>query len=150
MLINFSWIKNNKLAGCGQIKNKQQISDIKKLKIDSILTLTEKPILNTFKKDFNYLHIPMIDFSFPGLKKINKAIDFIEEEEKGKRVILIHCKGGTGRTGLILVCYLIKFENFEPDKAIAKIRSLRPNSIRSPVQQLAIDLFFIQLQLKKI
>ena len=52
-----------------------------------------------------------------------------------------HCAAGRGRTGTILAAYLIKRENLTADQAIKRIRSIRPGSIQSDRQELALDMY---------
>jgi len=54
---------------------------------------------------------------------------------------MVHCAAGRGRTGTILAAYLIKRENLTADQAIKRIRSIRPGSIQSDRQELALDMY---------
>jgi len=48
---------------------------------------------------------------------------------------LVHCLAGMGRTGVILACYLVKYQNMSADKATQKVRKERPGSIQSYPQE---------------
>jgi atypical dual specificity phosphatase len=46
-----------------------------------------------------------------------------------------------GRAGTILACYFVKYQNYSAKDAIKKIRTQRPGSIQSEVQELAITFY---------
>jgi atypical dual specificity phosphatase len=54
---------------------------------------------------------------------------------------MVHCAAGRGRTGTILAAYLIKKENLTANQAIKKIRSMRPGSIQSDRQEMALYVY---------
>lgn len=47
--------------------------------------------------------------------------------------ILVHCRGGLGRTGLVVARFLIE-EGIAPDTAIAQVREARPGAIETEEQ----------------
>jgi len=48
--------------------------------------------------------------------------------------VLAHCRGGYGRTGTMLACYLVS-RGWEAEKAMAEVRRRRPGSIAPRAQQ---------------
>jgi atypical dual specificity phosphatase len=75
------------------------------------------------------------------MDKIESAVDFIHEQINNDQSVMVHCAAGLGRAGTILACYFVKYKKFTAKKAIEKIRSDRPGSIQSEVQELAIGFF---------
>lgn len=144
--INFSWLLDSKLAGSGLPRSFEEIEFVKHCGILSIVTMTEERLPESWVNDLEYLHVPTKDFSFPGIVRINEAVDFIHNRLCRNKPVLVHCNGGTGRTGMILACYLLKYHKYIPELAIEKIRRERPNSIRSEIQQIAINLYYLYLQ----
>jgi hypothetical protein len=55
---------------------------------------------------------------------------------------MVHCAAGMGRTGTVLACYLVKYQKYSAKDAIEKVRTERPGSIQSEVQELAIQIKF--------
>ena len=56
----------------------------------------------------------------------------IKSLKKGK--VLVHCQGGTGRTGTMAAAYWIK-KGLSANEAIRKIRKSRPGAIEMPEQE---------------
>lgn len=54
-------------------------------------------------------------------------------------VLAIHCKGGSGRTGLIAARILMA-RGVEREAAVAAVQALRPNAISHPVHRDWIEL----------
>src|SRR5574339_1210992 len=83
----------------------------------------------------NYLHLYVEDYKVPSIQKIDSTVQFIENEIKLKRPVLVHCAAGKGRTGTILGAYLLKKENLSARDAMTRIRNLRPGSIQTDSQE---------------
>eukprot|EP00210_Caulerpa_lentillifera_P002190 g2104.t1 len=70
---------------------------------------------------------PIVDMSAPD--SLNKTVDFVDlikTKLADGEVIIIHCRGGVGRAGLIASCLLLRLNlATSPNDAIAKIRKLR-------------------------
>jgi atypical dual specificity phosphatase len=143
---NFSWLINDKLAGSGMPTSSAELEWILKKGVKSIITMTEEPLPESWIKNIKYLHVPTEDLSAPDMEKIDNAVDFIHERIKNNEPTMVHCAAGIGRTGTILACYLIKYQNLSVKDAIDKVRKERPGSIQSESQEIAIGLYhkFIQ------
>ncbi|MCH8972998.1 MAG: dual specificity protein phosphatase family protein, partial [Thaumarchaeota archaeon] len=92
-------------------------------------------------EDVNYLHVPTTDLTSPDMDKIDTAVDFIHSRINNKEPVMVHCAAGMGRTGTVLACYLVKYQKYSAKDAIEKVRTERPGSIQSEVQELAIQFF---------
>ncbi len=136
---NFSWLIENKLAGSGLLNTEAEMKWILNQKIKSIITLTEQPLPESFTHQVDYLHAPAEDFSPSDLKKIGYVVDFIHQNITNGKSMMVHCVGGRGRTGTILACYLVKYQNYSANAAIDKVRGERPDSIQSTSQEAAIE-----------
>ena len=138
---NFSWLISKKLAGSGMPTSSAELDWVVKQGVKSIITMTENPLPESWVQNVKYLHMPTEDLSAPDMEKIDHAIDFIHERTKNNEPTMAHCAAGVGRTGTILACYLIKYQNFSVKDAIDKIRKERPGSIQSESQEIAIGLY---------
>lgn len=80
-----------------------------------------------------WFHLPIVDVWIPD--KVFEA----EWETAGEQLrtilrgggrIVIHCRGGLGRTGLVAARLLVEF-GMEPQEAIRRVRAARPGAIQT-------------------
>ena len=71
----------------------------------------------------------------PEFNDLVYAVDFIHRRITNNEPVLVHCLAGLGRTGTILACYLIKYQNLSEDEATQQVREERPGSIQSYPQE---------------
>ena len=86
------------------------------------------------QQGLEWFHMPIEDDSAP-------ASDFQDAWDQHKAKIqqlldqggsiVIHCKGGSGRTGLMAAILLLE-RGIELEKAVAMVKTLRPNSLKVP------------------
>ncbi len=84
-----------------------------------------------------WFHLPIVDVGIPDER-------FEEEWETAGKVlrriladggrIVLHCRGGLGRTGTIAARLLVEF-GMTPREAIAKVRIARPGAIQTREQE---------------
>jgi protein-tyrosine phosphatase len=96
--------------------------------------------------DFRYLFLPIPIYHAPTMDQINRFLEFLDICDKERRDVAVHCAAGQGRTGTLLACALISRDGLTADQAIAEVRRLRPGSIESPEQELAIYEHYKRLQ----
>lgn len=89
---------------------------------------------------FDYLHLPVEDFTAPDLNQIERAMEFILHQNSLGHAVLVHCQAGIGRTGTILACFLVT-QGMEPNPAIQTVRDLRPGSLEVYTQEYAVHQF---------
>ena len=132
---NFSWIIEEKLAGSAIPTSKEEIDWIKQEGVKSIVTIREEPLEDEWIKDVNYLHVHSNDMGIPEFSDLVNSVDFIHQRITNGEPVMVHCLAGLGRTGTILACYLIKYEDMTADDAIEKVRRERHGSIQSFSQE---------------
>ena len=87
--------------------------------------------------DMEWLHLPIRDVDIPdgrfeqAWKESGPAIH--ERLDAGQR-ILIHCRGGLGRTGLVAALILVE-RGIEARSAIRCVRVVRPHAIETTAQE---------------
>ena len=80
------------------------------------------PYAHLLPGDVSYHRIAVPDATCPSAEQIQRALDLIEcGGQTG--VVYLHCRGGCGRTGVVLGCYLVD-QGLSPDQAVARVREL--------------------------
>ena len=88
------------------------------------LTYQDEKRITPYKTNYNYISFPIKDRSYPDniidfskfIHNISKIILELENNDK----IYIHCKGGHGRSGLVVACILCYLYKISPSEAITK------------------------------
>ena len=106
---NFSWVIEGMLAGSGMPTSREEMDWVRENGVKAVLTLTEEPLPEQWLNNIDYLHVPTVNGSSPDIEDIEKAVDFIDKNLKNKKSVMVHCAAGKGRTGTILVAYMMKF-----------------------------------------
>ena len=126
------------------------LSDVEKIfnwNPTTILSLTPKKEMEDLgasdfvsmmaKERIPWVHFPIKDFSIVDQQqeilweKISKNISL--QINNGNR-ILVHCRGGCGRTGMIVLRFMIEFGE-DPEKALERLRAIRPCAIETRAQE---------------
>ena len=84
-----------------------------------------------------WYHLPIRDVSIPGSdfeyawQTAGKALR--KRLQDGNRIV-VHCRGGLGRTGVIAARLLIELGE-GPDKALRRVRAVRPGAVETREQE---------------
>lgn len=151
---NFSWVIENQLAGGGLPITLDQFKWLIDHGIRTIVTVREVPLPLEWIQRFtqtkgpkdsstistiSYLHVPVEDYKAPTMDQIKSTVSYIENEVSSNRgSIFVHCAAGKGRTGTILAAYLLKKDRLSAEATLRRLRSLRPGSIQTQVQEQAL------------
>ncbi len=80
---------------------------------------------------------PIRDVSAPPARAMTRFIRMIEaivDDVRAGRTVVIHCRGGVGRTGLVAASCLVALGH-EPGDAIRRVRSARPGAVEVEEQE---------------
>ncbi|HEY7110459.1 MAG TPA: dual specificity protein phosphatase 23 [Nitrososphaeraceae archaeon] len=154
---NFSWVIKDQLAGSGLPITLKQFNWLIDHGITAIITVREVPLplgwVNLYAQHaesskgsnnstISYLHVPVEDYKAPSMDQIKSTVSYIEDRLAiNGSSVLVHCAAGKGRTGTILAAYLMKKDRYSADETIRRLRTLRPGSIQTEVQEQAIHAY---------
>lgn len=162
MLRNFSWVIPHRLAGMalptgaywsydpGDTRTEltQDLQLLKRQGVNAVVSLTPDPLdVRALRQcGMESLHLPVEDMSPPSVEQMIQFSRFVDSRPTS--AIVIHCSAGIGRTGSMLAAYLI-WTGTDPEMAINRIRRLRPGSIETIEQELALFSFGTHLRTER-
>ena len=113
--MDISWIEPNVLAASPLPSSEVDIRSLYEQGIRAIITLTERPITTQRgvtpqlleELGITPLHLAVNDFGAPDNEQVAEAMRFIEQMQAENKPVLVHCKVGQGRTGVLLHTYFL-------------------------------------------
>ena len=148
---NFSWVVEGKLAGSGLPVTEDEFEWLVDQGIKSVVTVREVALPSEWFDggDIDYLHLQVEDFGAPTIEELDQAVDFIDQKISNGRPVMVHCAAGKGRTGAVIAAYLVKKQSLTAERAIAKLRGIRPGSVQSVSQETVVSMYEKYLKSKK-
>ena len=145
MLPSFSWTIPGLLCGAGLPGLLNPVADDMKWLYDNgirlIVTLTEEPLHpSPDQYGMQGLHCPVPDMGFPTPRAAASACREVLTSIDKEQAVLVHCRGGLGRTGLLLACCLVA-RGDDPEQALSTIRTIRPRYVQTEAQERFIGHF---------
>ncbi|MHC4592361.1 MAG: phosphatase domain-containing protein [Planctomycetota bacterium] len=142
-LHGFSWVIEGQLAAMSMPdRSSHDVGQLEKWGVGALVNLTrwDWPTSVLTQCGLEYLQLPIPDFSPPQPAQADEFVEFCDRNINQGRAVAVHCLAGKGRTGTMTACYLVH-RGAEPQEAIDRIRSLRPGSIETHSQELAVHRF---------
>ena len=138
-VMNFGWVLKDELAGSQGPASLDDLSFLYHQGVRAVIRMEERTIAADSGNmvDLVDMFEPVPDFTPPEPDQILRMIEFIDQQTKEKRPVVVSCYAGIGRTGTVLACYLVH-RGEEATDAINRVRELRPGSIQTPEQQAAV------------
>ncbi len=138
----FVWVEKDALAASGYPASKGQVQWLVAHGIYSILTLTESPLPEQFTlgTEVRIKHLPMKDHAAPDLESLERASEYLIEELKSGRRVVVHCLAGEGRTGCVLGAYMIRTRGLTADEVMKILREIKPAFVE-PSQEESLHRF---------
>ena len=154
--MNFSWLDDNRVAGCGKPMTDKDLRFLASVGIRALVRLADpaeppKSLISSadvLAKGMEDCPEYVEDLTAPSLTQIERVVRFIKDSVQGGRPTAVSCGAGYGRTGTILACYLVSEGNSAED-AIQKLIGRRPCSdelLTIPGQKAAIQTFAANLK----
>ena len=159
----FYWLIEDALAGCarpgGSVTRRNGALDdseigaaldadlawLREQGIGAVLSMTETPLPTDVleRHELESLHVPVDDLTAPSPEQFDCALRFIDWQRVHGRSVVVHCKMGQGRTGVVLAAYLVRM-GATPAEALTRVRSVCPGAVGVEEQERALDAFAIR------
>jgi len=81
------------------------------------------------------VHEPVPDFRWPSLQQLFKVAELVSSAAEAGERVLIHCRGGVGRSATYAAGYLVYRYRVSARSAVAYVRTLRPGAVEHPGQE---------------
>jgi len=153
---NFSWLTVNKIAGSACPQSELELRSLAGLGINHLVTLSPDAMppncINQIP-NLRWTLIPIQNFSGASNDDFKQFLGIYDDNLGGKedgRAVLVHCKGGRGRTGMFLAAYLMQYNCMSAAASMAAVRAARPGSIETKSQEESLMELedFLQKQMK--
>jgi protein-tyrosine phosphatase/truncated hemoglobin YjbI len=143
VLAGFRWILPNQLAGSGQPGLLDSVeADLAFLRaegVELIVTLTERQaIAPESAPQLRWLHFPIDDMRTPTPRACLEVCSAIVSSIEGGARVLVHCKAGLGRTGMVAACVLVTMGRTAAE-ALGAVRRVNPGFVQSTQQERFIE-----------
>jgi atypical dual specificity phosphatase len=138
----FSWIDKPLLAGLARPSSLDDLHWLRQQGIQVLISLTEERLRRDWINESGLLafHEPLEDMEAPSQEQLDRAVSAITKALDSKMPVAVHCGAGLGRTGVVLAAFLVT-RGMSATAAIARVRKLRPHSIETEDQALAVEYF---------
>lgn len=149
MIMNFSWVVDNKIAGSRGPRSKSDLISLKQQGIGALVRLVEQheawvtseEVGNVGLQDFNE---PVPDFHAPTQVQIDRIIKYIDSCVENGISVGVSCNAGIGRSGVVLACYLVH-KGLSPKDALELVRKRRGRGPEVPEQIMAIQDYWLRI-----
>lgn len=104
----------------------EKVSALLDAGVRTFVDLTEDgellPYAHLLPADVLHQRVAVPDVTCPRADQIREALDVIEEGV-ARGIVYVHCRGGCGRTGVLIGCFLVE-EGLDPGAALARVHEL--------------------------
>jgi protein-tyrosine phosphatase len=132
------WIDRSRLMGsCNPTQDELDIEGL--TAVVSLLDLSEQELnYDPETLEAKWYSIPVKDFTAPSLEDLFRFIEIVEGSEG---TVLVHCQGGSGRTGTFGAAWLMRHDGSSAAEAIGLIRKKNPHAVETEGQKEVLELF---------
>ena len=138
--MNFSWLQENRVAGCRAPHSDKDLALLFSWGIRALVRLADSDEVDVTpnqvrKAELEDCHEPVEDYKAPTQSQIDRLLAFMDDALSASRPVAVSCGAGCGRTGTLLTCYLVK-HGASADEAMAIVQA---NTARGPEKSVQVD-----------
>lgn len=145
--VNTYWVTNNFIAGeypadkRGETASREKLRRYLEIGVDFFVDLTREGEKQSYQRILKeestkanvrarYRRLPVQDFGVPTKEEMQHILDTIDSAIAENKIVYVHCRGGIGRTGTTVGCYLAR-HGYGGEEALMEVNRLFRNSNRS-------------------
>ena len=135
--LNFGWLIEGQIAGSRGPKEIADLIYLQQHGIEALVRMSDEPEIAASeikRRGIEDCHEPTPDLLAPSVEQIDRMNAFIENCLARSKPVCVSCDGGYGRTGTLLVCYLVS-KGLNEEEAIKNVKAKRPGTIFTVDQQ---------------
>ncbi len=136
----FSWVDPPRLAALACPQSGDDLRWLRRNGVEVLISLTEDPLPRGWLNEAGMLglSVPVPDMSPPTERQLDHILSTIKKANSSGMGVALHCAAGYGRTGTVLAAYFVTV-GLSARAALRKVRDLRPGSVETAEQELAIE-----------
>src|SRR5215211_2564076 len=118
------WIEPRRLLAGAYPPSADAVEELRSAGVATVVDLTEDGELPAYAgglpADVRHIRMPIPDFSCASDEEMRATLDEIDAAlERGS--VYVHCRGGCGRTGTVVACWLVR-HGATPEDALERYR----------------------------
>lgn len=137
--LSFFWLEENLISGFSIPTTEDDLEYLYNKGIRHVISAQSpndiKELILKSKYELNHFSIPIRDFSIPSEEQVIEYVIYIQKCIEQNEPIVVHCYAGCGRTGVLLMVYLLVFKDFKYEKALIKLRKVRSCAVETQIQE---------------
>jgi protein-tyrosine phosphatase len=114
------WVLPGRLAAGSYPR---EVDDLRAAGINAFVDLTEEGELPAYAPELGgleYRRAAIRDFGVPSVDEMEAILGTLDDLFARRRTVYLHCRGGVGRTGTVVGCYLVR-QGWTAEEALASM-----------------------------
>ncbi len=126
--LRFCWHVDGMVAGCARPGRygdlAKDLGFLKEQGINLIVNLTSRPleVPAEFETQMEQVHEPLPDGHPPETDQLERILSLVQSATQQGKKVVVHCRGGIGRTATVLIPLIMTLEGIPLQDAIDRLR----------------------------